>query len=145
MFELNVDSCSVVHAKHIPSKVIFIDSCEIISRQASVLPEYTLLRVKIEDEDTVRALKRITEEAVNEWFGADIITVHHTPFIITVRATSCILEKRASVRSGAIMLGVPPHETVTKMWISLSNGSSHTIADEYQSLMWDCMSLVLDF
>ena len=149
MLELDVPDCSVAHAMHLPSKIMFIEKCEVVSRQDNVFPEYSLLRVKIEDAESALFVKQASEKVMKEWFGIEehqlpVATHSKESYELTVRATPNVLSRRVSTQSGAEMMGVPDG-AITKMWISLSKGSYHTITDEYQSLMWDCMAIVMDF
>jgi hypothetical protein len=43
------------------------------------------------------------------------------------------------------MINVPADTEIRSMWVSLQKGNDHSIGDDYQSLIWNCVSILTYF
>ena len=139
---LHVDECVAPHAAHVPSAFVFIKQCDIVdSREDSERCGYKRLRVHILDHESAENVNELTQTKLKKWF--DICG--NPSSVITVRVSHDVLTCRGSTRSGSVMINVPADTEIRSMWVSLQKGNDHSIGDDYQSLIWNCVSILTYF
>ena len=142
MVVLKVDAAPerfAAHATSVPSAFVFLDHCEILEAKEDVSrPGNRRARVQIHDRASLESMNEVARECLKAWFDVE----SQTQDVITVRMTRDVLNNRVSSKSGSVVTNVPDDSDVRSMWVSLQRGNDHTVGEEFQSLTWECVSIV---
>jgi hypothetical protein len=143
MVVLKVDAAPerfAAHATSVPSAFVFLDHCEILEAKEDVSrPGNKRARVQIHDRASLESMNEVARECLKAWFDVDQTRDQE---VITVRMSRDVLNNRVSSKSGSVLTNVPDDSDVRSMWVSLQRGNDHTVGDEFQSLTWECVSIV---